>query len=137
LLHIAQPGIEVQANRERLERVLGHVIQNAIEATPRDGEVKVSLSSQGRSAIIEVSDTGVGMSEEFIRDKLFSPFESTKVAGMGIGVFETREYIQQLGGQLDVQSRLSQGTSFKITLPLYAGGEPAAAPAAQPQKVML
>jgi putative PEP-CTERM system histidine kinase len=130
VLEVAQAGIMVYANRERLERVIGHIIQNAIEATPRDGEVRVRLGGQDGEAVVEVQDSGVGMSEEFIRDKLFAPFESTKVAGMGIGVFETREYIQQLGGKLEVHSRLSFGTSFKITLPLYTVEEPAAKQAA-------
>ncbi len=44
-----------------------------------------------------MTDTGAGMSEEFIRERLFKPFESTKSAGMGIGVFESREYIQRTG----------------------------------------
>jgi signal transduction histidine kinase len=59
------------------------------------------------------------MSEEFIRERLFKPFESTKPAGMGIGVFETREYVQELGGKIEVTSRPSAGTTFRVTLPLY------------------
>ncbi|PRC90951.1 XrtA/PEP-CTERM system histidine kinase PrsK [Solimicrobium silvestre] len=120
VLQIEQPDIAVYANRERLERVIGHIIQNAIDATPRDGDIKIKLGLDGRDALIEIEDNGVGMTEEFIREKLFSPFVSTKVAGMGIGVFETREYIQQLGGRLEVQSRPESGTRFKITLPVYS-----------------
>ncbi|MFZ6645809.1 XrtA/PEP-CTERM system histidine kinase PrsK [Undibacterium sp. TJN25] len=126
VLQIRDPGIAVIANWERLERVIGHIIQNAVEATPRDGEVRVSLAKQGGSAVVEIEDNGVGMSEEFIRDKLFSPFESTKLAGMGIGVFETKEYIQELGGKLEVSSRPSMGTRFTITLPLHSREERAA-----------
>jgi signal transduction histidine kinase len=59
------------------------------------------------------------MSEEFIRERLFKPFESTKSAGMGIGVFESREYINELGGSLVVTSTPSLGTTFKVLLPLY------------------
>ena len=58
------------------------------------------------------------MSEEFIRERLFKPFESTKSAGMGIGVFESQEYIRDLGGVLEVSSTPGQGTTFKIMLPL-------------------
>jgi signal transduction histidine kinase len=58
------------------------------------------------------------MSEEFIRERLFKPFESTKSAGMGIGVFESQEYIQELGGVLEVRSVPAQGSTFTITLPL-------------------
>jgi len=119
LLEIGPQGLRVLAEAERLERVLGHLIQNAIEATPRDGRVTVRLSRAGESVQIEVSDTGCGMSEEFIRERLFKPFDSTKSAGMGIGAFESREYIHQLGGQLQVRSQLDQGTTFTVSLPLY------------------
>ena len=117
-LRVAQAGIMVLANRERLERVLGHLIQNAIEATPRQGLITVRLRLHQGTVELEIADSGAGMSEEFIRDKLFSPFVSTKVAGMGIGVFETREYIEQLGGRLEVSSQLNKGSCFKISLPV-------------------
>lgn len=110
---------QVLADHERLERVVGHLIQNAIEATGRDGEVAVALGNDGQHAIIAVSDNGKGMSEGFIRDRLFKPFESTKSAGMGIGVFESREYVHELGGELDVTSQPGRGTTFTIKLPIY------------------
>jgi len=119
VLQVGQPGLRVLAEGERLERVLGHLIQNAIEATPRDGQVTVRLSQQGERVQVEVSDSGVGMTEEFIRERLYKPFDSTKSAGMGIGAFESREYIHQLGGQLQVRSAPEQGTTFTVSLPLY------------------
>ena len=112
-------GLRVLADRERLERVLGHLIQNAIEATPKSGRVNVSIRRQGNGVAITVADTGAGMTEKFIRERLFKPFESTKPAGMGIGVFESREYITELGGALDLASTPSVGTTFTVTLPLY------------------
>jgi putative PEP-CTERM system histidine kinase len=111
-------ALTVLANWQRLERVLGHLIQNAVEATPRDGAVTVKLLHAGDTAVIELSDTGHGMTEEFIRDRLFKPFESTKTAGMGIGVFESREYLREIGGQLEVISVPARGTTFRVTLPL-------------------
>jgi putative PEP-CTERM system histidine kinase len=119
VLEIQEPGQQVLADWSRLERVVGHLIQNAVEATPRDGQVRVRLSREHDSAIIEVMDTGHGMSEAFIRERLFRPFESTKSAGMGVGVFESREYVHELGGQLEVGSKPSSGTTFRMTLPLY------------------
>jgi putative PEP-CTERM system histidine kinase len=119
LLEIGQAGLRVLAEAERLERVLGHLIQNAIEATPRDGRVTVRLARVGETVQVEVSDTGNGMSEDFIRERLFKPFDSTKSAGMGIGAFESREYIHQLGGQLQVRSQPDQGTTFTVSLPLH------------------
>jgi signal transduction histidine kinase len=99
--------------------VIGHLIQNAMEATPRDGSVRIVQSREDNSLVLELSDSGQGMSEDFIRERLFRPFESTKAAGMGIGVFESREYIHELGGSLDVSSTPGKGTTFRIVLPLH------------------
>ncbi len=112
------PGIRTLAHRERLDRVVGHLLQNAAEATPSTGKIEVRVRCEDQSAIIEVEDSGVGMSEDFIRNRLFKPFESTKKSGMGIGIYESREYIRELGGQLDVHSRETEGTRFCIALPL-------------------
>jgi putative PEP-CTERM system histidine kinase len=109
----------VLANWDRLERVIGHLIQNAIEATPKEGKVIIRIELQDDSVIVEITDTGQGMSAEFMRDCLYKPFESTKSAGMGIGVFESREYISELGGQLEVESSTSTGTTFRVILPQY------------------
>ena len=118
------PGIRTIAHRERLDRVVGHVLQNAAEATPPNGRITIRVRAEDESAIIEVEDTGVGMSAEFIRTRLFKPFESTKKNGMGIGIYESSEYIRELGGRLDVDSRETEGTRFSIALPLF---RPAAA----------
>jgi putative PEP-CTERM system histidine kinase len=116
-LHASDVNLWVAASAERLERVIGHLVQNAIEATPAEGSVDVRVSRQGPDAIIEVCDTGRGMSEEFIRNTLFKPFESTKQTGMGIGTYESREYIRELGGRMEVSSALGKGSKFTIALP--------------------
>jgi putative PEP-CTERM system histidine kinase len=118
-LEILDPDMMVVANRDRLERVIGHIIQNAIEATPKDGKVIIRISKQEAFVVVEIIDTGQGMSEEFIRERLFKPFESTKSAGMGIGMFESREYIHELGGQIEVSSRQTIGTIFRVILPFH------------------
>jgi putative PEP-CTERM system histidine kinase len=118
-LVVEKSGLQVLADRERLERVLGHLVQNAIEATPRDGTVSIRVALDAAGVLVEIADTGEGMSEEFIRERLFKPFESTKSAGMGIGVFESREYINELGGALELESTPGQGTTFRVILPLY------------------
>ena len=110
--------VAVRAHRDRLERVIGHLVQNAVEATPGDGKVWVRLRREGALALIEIEDTGKGMSEAFIRERLFKPFQSTKEHGMGIGSFESREYVRELGGAMEVDSREGRGTTFRIRLPL-------------------
>ena len=121
-LDIIDDDLVVTANPARLERVIGHIVQNAVEATPRDGSVAIRLLRWHDEVVVECIDTGSGMDEHFIRERLFKPFETTKSAGMGIGVFESREYIQELGGRIEVSSHQPGGTTFRIILPLYVRG---------------
>jgi len=101
------------ADSGRLEQALGHLIQNAIEASAAGEPVTVTV---GRASI-EVADRGTGMNAAFVRDHLFRPFVSTKHGGFGIGAFEARQVIQAMGGTLDVVSREGEGTKFTIGLP--------------------
>ncbi len=102
-----------------LVKVIGNLVQNAQEATPPLGRVIVQLSQADERALIEVQDSGCGMSEEFISERLFRPFFTTKGAsGMGVGAYEARECIRNLGGELSVTSSRDNGTLFQIYLPL-------------------
>ncbi|MBK1645287.1 hypothetical protein CKO25_11680 [Thiocapsa imhoffii] len=114
-------GLEliVEANADRLKSVIDNLIRNAQEATDRTGAIRVRLEEQNGQAILEVEDTGIGMSAEFIEQRLFRPFDSTKgLAGMGIGAYECREFILALGGQVKVMSTPGVGTCFRIAIPL-------------------
>ncbi len=112
----------VKADAEKLARVIGHVVQNACEATRYDGRVDVRLSGKDGYAVIEVEDNGTGMDEDFVRERLFRPFDSTKSSGMGIGAYECREYLRELGGSIEVKSIPDQGTLFRIFIPLSKPG---------------
>ncbi len=109
------------AHRDRLERVIGHLVQNAAEACGPEGHVELRLRCEGEQALIEVEDNGQGMSDAFVRERLFQPFESTKAHGMGIGAFESREYLREIGGALEVSSSEGVGTLLRIRLPLAMG----------------
>jgi putative PEP-CTERM system histidine kinase len=116
--------IPLKANPDRFSAIIGHLIRNAQDATPDDGQIIVRLFGLGERAIIEVQDTGDGMDKEFIRTRLFRPFDSTKgKAGMGIGVYEARDYVHRLGGDIEVISRVGEGTTFRIRLPISDAGE--------------
>ncbi len=110
--------VMVRADRDLLWSVLGHLIQNAQDATPPDGEVTLTLKASPDHVVLFIQDTGSGMSEDFIRMQLFKPFESTKgLTGMGIGAYQAREYIRRIGGNIDVTSQPGMGSCFSILLP--------------------
>ena len=108
----------VTGDREALEQALVHLVQNAVEASEDGSPVFLDMRVRGSQAIVEVIDSGCGMSPEFVRTRLFKPFHSSKNAGFGIGAFEARELIRAMGGSLDVESREGIGTRFVAHLPL-------------------
>jgi putative PEP-CTERM system histidine kinase len=108
------------ADPTRLEQALGHLLQNAIDASDPGEPVIVLVEQRGIEAVIDVIDQGRGMSVEFVRSRLFKPFASTKDGGFGIGAFEARALIAAMGGRLEVESREGEGSRFSIILPLLA-----------------
>ncbi|MBS0446948.1 MAG: PEP-CTERM system histidine kinase PrsK [Proteobacteria bacterium] len=115
----ASDRLVARGHEARIERVLGHMVQNALDATPSSGRVWVKFERDGGRAKVEVGDTGLGMTPDFVRDRLFKPFHTTKDAGMGIGAYESYQYIRELGGQISVDSQPQQGTRVTILLPLF------------------
>lgn len=112
-------GIAARANKDRFAAILGHLVRNAQDATPDDGRIIMRLFKLDEWAVIEVQDNGSGMDADFIRDRLFRPFETTKgKSGMGIGVYETREFIRAMNGDVEVISRLGEGTTFRLRVPI-------------------
>lgn len=114
----AESGLLVRAHEDRIERVVGHLVQNALDATPQNGKVSIRARHDQDGVVIEVEDTGCGMTEEFIRERLFKPFQSTKANGMGIGAYESFRYIQDLGGRIEVDSEPGRGSVFRLVFPM-------------------
>jgi putative PEP-CTERM system histidine kinase len=116
---LASDDAEVLVSAERLGLVLEHIIRNAQDATDPEGRVEVQLRRNAGHAVIEVRDTGCGMDATFIRERLFRPFDTTKGSqGMGIGAFQTREFVRMAGGDVHVESDVGKGTRFFISIPL-------------------
>ena len=110
----------VVLDKEKLSNVIYHLVTNAQQATSDDGKVdiQIALSIDEKYMLINIVDTGSGMSEDFIRTRLFKPFDTTKGnAGMGIGAFDAKAYLDRIGGQLLVQSKQQQGTTFTLRIP--------------------
>lgn len=110
-------GMFAIADPARVETIIGHLVQNAIEATPDGSPVKITCRVQGDDIAVNVTDSGVGMTESFISNQLFKPFESTKDGGFGIGAYEARALASSMSGQLRVDSRVGKGTTFTLLLP--------------------
>jgi putative PEP-CTERM system histidine kinase len=109
----------VSADPDRLGGVFEHLVRNAQDATEDTGTVELEVEQDGQWAVIRIRDTGCGMTEQFISERLFRPFDSTKGSqSMGIGAYQARDYIRELGGQIDVVSAPGHGTTFTIHLPV-------------------
>ena len=123
---LGDAGLEALVDANALEQAVGHLLQNALDAS--SGEpVTVRVSGEGDRVSIAIADKGVGMDGDFIRNRLFQPFASSKPGGFGIGAFEARSLITAMGGRLRVDSQPGRGTTFTIMLP-------AAEPSSEPQR---
>lgn len=112
--------ITLQADADRLAAVLEHVIRNAQDACDPADNIDLKVTIDAARVRLTVADSGPGMTPEFVRARLFRPFDSTKGSkGMGIGAFQVREYVRSLGGDVEVQSSPGSGTRFDIILPLF------------------
>jgi len=108
----------ITANKHQLATIFGHFIQNSQEATSDDGSIQIETNYKDGQTTITITDTGSGMTPDFVSDRLFKPFDSTKgLTGMGIGVFESKQYILSLNGDIKVQSEQHKGTRIIISLP--------------------
>jgi putative PEP-CTERM system histidine kinase len=108
----------VLADAEAVEQALLHIVQNAVDASEPGEPVTINTHLEGINGMIEVVDSGTGMSPEFMRTGLFKPFVSSKQGGFGIGAFEAREMIKAMGGRLMVESRENIGSRFSVSLPV-------------------
>ena len=119
VLQAGETEIPVKADPERLTTVLEHLIRNAQDATQRDGRIAIDAGILDGVARVSIADSGCGMTPEFIRERLFRPFDSTKGSqSMGIGAYQAREYVRMLGGHLTVTSEVGSGTTFELKLPV-------------------
>ncbi len=117
-LVVVDDDASVSADPERLTATIEHLVRNAQDATPLDGQVQVRLGVEAAQAVLIIADTGSGMSEEFVQTRLFRPFDTTKGSkGMGIGAYQAREYVLSLGGAFSVKTAPGEGTTLEIRFP--------------------
>jgi len=102
-----------------LRRVLEHVVANAAEASGPGECVEISVGAAPNAVEIKVRDHGAGMTEMFINEELFRPMRTTKTGGFGIGAYQARELMRDLGGDILVTSKIGEGTIVTLSLPRH------------------
>jgi putative PEP-CTERM system histidine kinase len=124
----APDGLTVQADlsdlppvpldSEQVQKVILNLLLNAAEACQGKGEIRIQTCQRNRSAVLSISDTGCGMTPEFIQAGLFRPFRTTKKNGLGIGMFQSKMIIEAHAGNITVASAPGRGATFEVYLPL-------------------
>jgi signal transduction histidine kinase len=111
-------SLMAMADSERIEKVMENLVLNAVEAMDRkSGKLTVEAGTlDGAKVFFQVSDTGVGMSPGFIKQRLFHPFATTKSRGVGLGLYTCREVVRANGGTIAVESKEGSGTTFRVVL---------------------
>src|SRR5271157_223741 len=112
-----QPISPLAIDPEQMQKVIVNLVMNAQDAVADDGQIKVYTDYRDGWAQLSVKDNGSGMSEEFVKKRLFRPFNTTKKQGMGIGLFHCKTIVEAHGGRIEVESEEGKGTTFRVLLP--------------------
>lgn len=121
-LQVKKDNIFIYAEADRFQDIITHLVRNAQEATQPDGRIAVRMSTDDGFVKIEIEDNGCGMDQQYMNEYLFKPFNTTKGnAGMGIGVFEAKEFVKYYNGRIDVHSEVDKGAIFTLSIPQYTG----------------
>ncbi|MCK4420066.1 hypothetical protein KAV79_09685, partial [Candidatus Aerophobetes bacterium] len=113
---------KMMIDEKNMERVFQDLILNALEAMPNGGKLTIVTRKTKKplAAVVEITDTGQGMTNEFINHNLFKPFRTTKRKGLGLALFSCKEIVSLHGGKIEVKSQPNRGTSFVVKLPILA-----------------
>jgi signal transduction histidine kinase len=106
------------ADREQIKGVVMNLVLNAQEAAGARGHIRVRTCHENAEVVLSVQDDGCGMSETFMSQSLFRPFQSTKRQGLGIGLFQSRAIVHAHGGRVQVESEIGRGTTFHVSFPV-------------------
>lgn len=121
-LRLHEGGLRARLDESSLRSALTNLILNAVQAMPDGGRLAVTTQRSADSLVVEVADTGVGMSEEQLRN-VFEAFYTTKTHGLGLGMPYAKKVVEEHGGRVSVESRVGEGTTVRVYLPDAAGEE--------------
>lgn len=117
-IEISGEHVFATADRTELSKVVLNILMNALEASDDTKTVFVEVGAEDSLAFVRVRDQGCGMTQDFIRQQLFVPFQTTKPTGLGIGLFQSRQIIQAHGGKITVDSTVEAGSIVTVWLPV-------------------
>ena len=122
-----------------IEKVLLNLLSNAIKYNKPNGKVYLSVKEKADCFEFVVEDTGIGMSEEFIQNKLFKPFvqKNTRIDGAGLGMSIVQELVKKMNGSIEVKSKENKGTLFIACLPLEMDKNPVKTQSLKPKTVSI
>ncbi len=112
------PALRVDPDQRK--KVVTNLLMNAVEAVGADGEIRLSTTESDGKVVLAVSDNGCGMTPEFMLERLFRPFSTTKSGGFGIGLYQVKGIVEAHGGKIEVESEAGRGSSFRVLLPKEA-----------------
>lgn len=112
--------VKAKFDREEIMKVVVNLVINAFDATNNRGKVEITVGREDEMAVIRVSDNGPGISDEFIANSLFRPFQTTKKNGLGIGLYHCKTIVEAHSGKIKVKSKKGEGAEFSVYLPLSA-----------------
>lgn len=103
---------------DRLSAILWNLVDNGLKAVSgEEGRVWLSASIEESMLTIQIVDNGSGMSQDFVRNELQNPFQSTRGEGFGIGFYDARQFIEKAGGEMDIETALGAGTHIRMVVP--------------------
>lgn len=112
-----EEGPWIYGDRVHLRELFRHLLENALEAMPNGGILRVEVRAVAESAEVVVEDTGIGIPTNFL-PHIYSPFFTTKTKGAGVGLAKASIIVQEHGGQIEVRSEVAKGTTFEVRFPL-------------------
>jgi PAS domain S-box-containing protein len=115
-LRLQDGGLRARLDESSLRSALTNLILNAVQAMHGGGQLTVTTRRAADSLVVEIADTGVGMTEEQLRN-VFEAFYTTKAHGLGLGMPYAKRVVEQHGGRVSVESRAGEGTTVRIYLP--------------------
>lgn len=113
----SEQGPWIFGDPAHLRELFRHLLDNAAEAMPQGGLIRITVSQKGPTARVRIEDTGVGIPEKFL-PHIYSPFFTTKTKGAGVGLAKAHMIVDEHGGQIEVHSEVARGTSFDVTFPV-------------------